>query len=247
MSNSTLIKREIGLFTVRQLCEKAAEFKGLQFKKSERRLCSTTIKTYTLTNDLLTHLATKGIMHEERTDTERIYTLVDTNPQQPTPGFCASNYWNFMIPREGEQPELMVELSVEFAFRSKRRGIVFFPRAFGGVCAPADDLPNFRMFSALAGSDPDVNPIAHEIASSGTLTVTWTQLGLGGLRTLDQLFAEFSNGNEQIIKLARQGQVFQPKPYSNTQTMFVTEPDQPTLFDLWDEQLTNYRASLERR
>lgn len=247
MSNPTQIKRRIDLLTVRELCRRAAKYKRLELKENDNRLRSNAIRTYTLTNEDIVYLASKGIKHHPRQD--QVYTLCDENPQaQPVPGFTASNYWNFEIPHHRNQPEIQITLSVEFELRPRRRGIALLPRAYGGIVAPADDLPHYRMFRALVERDPDATLTMRELAASnGSVDVSWTDFGLGGLRMLDQLFEEFARNNEHILRLAKHSAIFKPQPYSNPLTMFVTEPDQPTLFDIWDEQLTNYRTSLERR
>ncbi len=88
---------DLEMFTLVNLLERAAKHKGLVFdKRSTHRAVSESIKTYVLDDRLLGVLALAGIEKQERPDCrDRIFTLVDSNPQEPTPGFNPSNYWNF--------------------------------------------------------------------------------------------------------------------------------------------------------
>ncbi|MBI2021111.1 hypothetical protein HYS99_01190 [Candidatus Giovannonibacteria bacterium] len=139
---------------------------------------------YALNDKLLAMLAERNIKRQDRPDCRNeIFTLVDENSQEKIPGRASSNYWNFKL-LEGDKNkfDLRVTLYVGFGLNLEKRGIVFVPRAHGTFLSPADSLPNFRMFKALVESDADALAVARELASDGSIVVSWTELGLGGIR-----------------------------------------------------------------
>lgn len=246
-------------FTLRELLMKAALHCGLTIPGNASKAYSEPIKTYELDNELLAFLAEQGIRRQPRDDD--VFTLVDKNPQEKTPGFSPSNYWNFKRPEgDGRKLDLRITLKASFCENIQRRGIVLYPHASGTFVSPCDGLPNFRMFKALVeyGIEKDTSDrfqieaglaTARRLAESdGSIVVSWTELGLGGIRKITDLFREFSRGREEIERLARDGRVFDPPPYSlygnPGDKLFIIESAQPELFDTWREQLKEYRASL---
>ncbi|MFY9458037.1 MAG: hypothetical protein WAP23_03925, partial [Candidatus Spechtbacterales bacterium] len=85
-------------------------------------------------------------------------------------------------------------------------------------------------------------------ASDGSIVITWTELGLGGIRKLSHLFTEFAAQNETVAQLGRSGEVFDPVPNPRYQQpgdeLFIAEPAQPKLIQTWRTQLNEYRAHL---
>src|SRR3990167_8025662 len=85
-------------FTLLDILKLVASYKGLKYQEGEKRAHSETFATYVLDSKLLEYLSKLGIKGEERPDLRyEMFTLVDENPQQPAPGFRASNYWNFKL------------------------------------------------------------------------------------------------------------------------------------------------------
>lgn len=237
----------------------AASFKGLEYRESgdpihpEKHAVSKTIKEYALddtTLDALSKLGFKKIVEEQY----GMMSLMDQNPQDPrdySEGFVPSNNWNFKRRAEGEDRsfDARINLHVDFSIDMARRGVVLHPQAMGTSVSPADRGPNLRMFRALTRMDPDAPKIAKEIAeSNGSIMVTWSDLGLGGLRNLSRLFDEFVNGNETIRSMTKLN-IFDPSPdlYQGRHRgdlIYITEPGQPLLFEEWKRQLKNVRARL---
>ena len=240
----------VDCFTLLELLQKAAQFKGLVLSPECSDAFSEAIKTYDLDDMLLRVLDGQGIRQQARPDCNgEIFTLVDYNPQEPQPGYAASNYWNFKRSEDGRSYGLRISLAAGFGLSKFSRGITLYPRTFGTFLSAGDPLPNFRMFKALAYSDPDAPAIARELAaSSGSLTVSWTELGVGGIRRISALFEEFPGNNEAVLQLGRRGQVFDPKPYPQYaqpgDKLYVAETAQPLLFETWRAQLEEYRRSL---
>lgn len=209
------------------------------------------IKEYLLDEKLLAALAKLNIKRQDRPDCRNeIFTLVDENPQKKVPGWSPSNYWNFKL-LEGDKREfdLRMTLPVGFGINFEKRGVVLVPQAHGPFLSAGDQLPNFRMFKALTENDADAPAVAKELAASeGTIVVTWTELGLGGVRRLADLFKEFTARNETVAQLGGNGEVFDPAPNPRYlqpgDELFIPEPAQPGIIQTWRAQLSEYRSQL---
>lgn len=248
-----------GIFNQEKLCRMAAERKGLKLREGGSKTVSEPLASIELSAVVLRKLDELGIKRHERPDD--VFTLADTNPQVHTPGWTDSNYWNFkpidlekgpvsseMI-RRNLKYDLRVDLSVELRVNQRERGVVFVPQASGTFLSPSDPLPNFRMFKALVEIVGEMPYVAREIASDGSIVVTWTDLGLGGLRSIMELYREFSNGKPALEELARRDGIFDPSPFPapNSQVStfrYIAETEQPRLFRRWKEELDEYRAKL---
>lgn len=253
MESKTALSIGVDTFTLLDLLRKAAIYKGLKLCEGVLKAHSESIRAYELDDKLLAVLAERGIKRQPCPDCRNeifTFTLVDRNPQEKVPGWVPSNYWNFKL-LEGDRHkfDLRVSLSVGFEINIEKRGIVFWPQAHGSFVSAADRLPNFRMFKTLVESDEDVPAVAKELAASdGSIVVAWTDLGLGGIRKLADLFAEFVGSNETIKQLSRNQEVFDPAPNPRYQQpgdeLFVAEPAQPRVIQIWRTQLNEYRAHL---
>ena len=239
------------IFTLAGLIERAAAYKCLKVKNGKREFYSEPFATYALDSRVLEALNKRGIKREARPDANHTFiTIVDSNPQNPTPGYLPSNYWNFREARNGEEgDEKRISLAVKFEVSARYHGIRIFTTARGTYVSAADHLPNFRMFKALVELGGDAPPVAKELTESerGTIVIGWTELGLGGVRGISELFEEFVRGNQVVRLLARERRVFEPQPYPPLETnegMFFAEPAQPRLFKIWREQLKDYSESL---
>ncbi|MFH1171646.1 MAG: hypothetical protein V1778_03850 [bacterium] len=251
MKAAPILAMGVDVFTYLDLLRKAAAHKGLKLHEGGSEAYSEPMKEYALGKRVLDALARRGIKQQARPDCrDEIFTLVDENPQRMVPGWKPSNYWNFKLLEDGERGfDLRVTLCVGLGINFERRGIVLIPRALGTFLSPTDPLPNFRMFKALVETGNDAPAVAKELAmSDGTVVVSWTELGLGGLRQFADLFAEFAGRNEQVTRLGSNGEIFEPVPLPHYRQpgdeLFVTEPAQPKLFEAWRAQLEEYRTHL---
>jgi len=237
--------------TLLDLLRRAAAHKGLRLHEGASKAYSEPIKEYTLDERLLAALAERNIKRRDRPDCRNeIFTLVDENPQTKVPGWSLSNYWNFkLVDGDKCRFDLRVTISVGFGINFEKRGVVLVPQAHGSYVSAADQLPNFRMFKALVELDTDAPAVAKELAASdGTAIVTWTELGLGGIRRLADLFTEFAARNETVARLGRNGEVFDPAPSPRYKQpgdeLFIPEPEQPQIIETWRSQLNEYRSHL---
>lgn len=251
MKTTTVLTMGDNALTLLDLLRKAAAHKGLRLHEGASMAYSEPIKKYVLDEKLLAALAERNIRQQDRPDCRNeVFTLVDENPQENVSGWSPSNYWNFKL-GEGKKREfdLRVTLSVGFGINFQKRGVVLASRASGSFLSAADHLPNFRMFKALVELDTDAPAVTKELAASnGTIVITWTELDLGGIRRLTDLFAEFAARNETIAQLGRNGSVFNPTPSPRYQQpggeLFIPEPAQPKIFEAWRAQLNEYRSHL---
>jgi hypothetical protein len=251
MKATTVLTMGENALTLLDLLRKAAVHKGLKLHEGASKAYSEPIKEYALDERLLAVLAEHNIKRQDRPDRRNeIFILVDENPQEKVPGWSPSNYWNFKL-LEGDKRrfDLRMTLSVGFGINFEKRGVVLVPQAHGSYVSAADQLPNFRMFKALVENDANVPVVAKELATSeGTIVVTWTEIGLGGIRRLADLFTEFTARNEKIAQLGRNGEVFDPVPNPRYQQpgdeLFIPEPAQPKIIETWRTQLNEYRSHL---
>ncbi len=251
MENIRLVQGS-DVFTLWDLYKKASEHKGLKFSEGSGSIIQThTIVTYVLDKKLLDLLAERGIKKQPRSDD--VFTLVDENWQEKSVGgFHETEYWNFKT-KEGEKHlELEVGLAVTMALVEEDRGIRFYPATRSTLVSPGSGLSHFRMFKTLVESGTkEVLPVVRELAQSeGHIVVSWTDLGLGGIRSFHSVYQEFFGENKAICDLAMQshGRVFDPDPYqplsSKKDKMFIAEPAQPRVIKGWKEQLRKYKQSL---
>jgi hypothetical protein len=252
MQADAVLTRGENAFTALDLLQRAAAHKGLRLHVgTSQRITSEAIRTYDLDDVTLAALRQAGIQRQLRPDCrDEIFTLVDENPQVEVPGWAPSCYWNFKQ-REGGGGafDLRISLEVELAIIAEQRGVVLTPRAPGTFVSPCDSLPNFRMFRALVERDPDALPVARELATSdGHVVAHWSDLGLGGIRTLTELFREFVGHRPEVQRLGSDDGIFDPIPHPRypvpLDSLYVIELAQPRVIQAWREQLRNYRDRL---
>ena len=211
-------------FTLRDLAGRVAASKGLTlaWTSSSHRSepISEPIATYVLDEELLAMLSKEAIVQQSRPSCGgEIFTLFDKGPLKTPPAWLGEvrNCWSFEKTDGGRGHfDLRIALMIEFVHSYGAQGFTLLPKTFGPLGSPNDPLPNVRMFRALVNSGrQDLPAIAHELAacSEESLSVSWADLGLGGIRRLNDLFTEFVHGNKHIGNVAcRLQDVFDPNP-----------------------------------
>jgi hypothetical protein len=236
------------------LYEKAADYKGVTLKEDAPDASSEPFRIHLLNKKWFAVLEECGIRrrpHPRCPDT--IFTLVDENPQEKLPELMFNyhgNCWEFKL-LEGDKHnfDLRLFMRVDFGVSIEKCGIVLWPRVYSTSFSPRDRDLNFRMFQILVHNDPEAPAIAKELtASGGSILVPWTELGLGGIRSLASLFTDFAAGNRENRRLAQFEAIFDPSPFRQcrkpSDELFVFKPDQAEIIKRWREQLNEYRAHL---
>lgn len=240
----------VGLYKAIDLLRMAAKRKGTKLAEGASRAYTEPFASVTLDAELLAKLDEAGIKQQPRPDGRgEIFTLVDTGPQRHVPGYAPSNIWN-VLRKDTSQPfDMTFELFADLDINETMRGVVFTPKvSCQGVWA-TDPLPRMRMFRALAEHVPYVLNIVRELAASdGAVVVSWTEMNLGGLRSVSALFDEFAKGNGELTAFACRERLFEPDPHpphvKPGDEPYVAEPFQPALFKQWHEQLDSFRAKI---
>ena len=203
---------------------------------------------YPLAGDFLITLKSHGLEWSQRKD--GIATLAGPEPEEKG-GVTNAYYWNFRTDEKKDEQALTLELR---PFLDEReRGIIFTPHANGTYLSALDKFVNFKVFEAAADCDRSAHPLISEIiAGRGIITVHWTDIHLGGIRSILALFNEFRRDNEEIKKLGHSNlSPFYPNPLSDRwneaeANLFLPEQYQPALFRLWQAQLESFQKSLTR-
>lgn len=218
-------------YTTRELLELAAGSKGVDLRDNTKQ--SRAIKSYALDSHLLSLLKEDGV----RVYSESQYLILE----------YAGGRWNYTPHKGKNYLDLHIDLEVMAYVKQEYRGVLFVPYVWGCSGCSSEAMPHKHMFQLLVECDENSLQIAREIAESEGegLVVGWSELGLGGLRTLGEVFREFFGENEVIEHIARKEYVFDPLPYPRfprDKTIHVIEPAQPRIIQAWREQLNNYRS-----
>ncbi len=241
---------EIGknCFREADIFKKAVEYKSLLYQGVNS--CSETFVTYDLDERLLALLAEAGI--RKNPCSENVFSLVDTNSQKTEPGVPLSNFWNFQLVENSEKPDLRIHLYVILKNSSKKRGVTMLS-CTKGAFPPLDHLPNFRMFKTLVEcGGQEVPLIAKDLrANEGKVFISWTELGLAGIRTLGNLWLEFVDYHEATRDLSVvEDQCFKSPFLENIQDvigikdLFILESVQGKIFEEWERRIGigNYKT-----
>ncbi|MCX6723805.1 MAG: hypothetical protein NT155_01360 [Candidatus Staskawiczbacteria bacterium] len=137
--------------------------------------------------------------------------------------------------------EFILNLRVGGCIKLAERGVVFTPYS-------EEISSKLQVFQAVVEVAPSVNQIIQRIARDGQGTVYWQELGLGGMRSLAQLFEEFSVGKLSWLALeCSSASPFDPRSSVKAQgqtQFYLPEQFQPTLFKVWAKQLADFKGAL---
>jgi hypothetical protein len=243
-----VLVRGVNCFTESDLFMRAATLKGLEMQNVGSR--SQKLKEYKVGLPVLAKLAEENIVRRVRPERDETYALVDDNPQDSMPEYTPSNSWNFSRSNNKKKKfDLRLSLSIELQLSIRERGIIFFPTVSATLRSPSSRLSNRWAFNALVDYDDSNLPdIAKQLAVSqeGRILVSWTEMGLGGLRQMIDLFLEVAKHKEDVFALGQAKEsIFYPAPIAHKgDSLFVAETIQPSIFKAWEKQLKKYRESL---
>lgn len=243
---NTIIEIKKELLSQKHLLKKAAAFKTLELTNEVTTTpVSQSIGCYELTDPgFVKALEQNGFKLTKRPD--GIITLSDENPQVKISGCAPSNYWNFLNNDERKDP-LQLTLHLAPFLNQRKRGVIFTPVVYGTFLSAVDRLPNSRIFKVVAKYDPGAHLVVKTVADNDELVVNWTDVQLGGIRSLDVLFDEVRNDVEEFNDLARSSiSPFDPAPYPqdtqiDQEKYYLPEKIQPLLFDVWQAQLDEFK------
>lgn len=236
------------VFTERQLLERALSHMGVGLGNDIHS--SENLLQITLEQPHLAILARHNIKRQNRAGNTDYFYLIDENPQQIVPGWSPSCGWSYKR-KEDKSFDLTTSIYAHLAISNEFRGIVLTPKVSGTGASACDLLPNVRMCKALVevvGDDAHAAAKVMAAAEDGAHVVSWTDMGLGGIRSMADLFHEFRRGNEELRRLADSHRVFDPDPWPefilSHEKRFVVEHQQPRTFVQWRSQLAQYKNSL---
>ena len=154
-----------------------------------------------------------------------------------------------------ERTETSHQLAVYFQLHvdEESRGIICVPDVSGNCSGGACHRPTSnRLMSIIATHFPNTHPLIRQITEKSPYPVIgWSEIGLGGIRSIGWLFDESYGRNRKVGQLVDSIiSPFVPNPRSRfnlsaaTDRLFVLESDQPQLFRQWKGQLANLRSEL---
>lgn len=234
-------------FTEDQLIAKAAGLYGLVLCDGrDCGLLASELAKYPLEGKLLAEI------HKRKYEIRRLddyFGVIDTGPAKMPEGWSYTTGWGF---KTAEEPKIFT-LSVRFKVDNKNRGVRCLASVFGSSSGSAAAEPNERFFNMITEIVPDAHPFIKKIVEAKhNLVIGWGEIGLGGIRTVNDLFFEFISGNRSLEDLGRSGgSPFAPAVLRDcflTRGVpdYVPEPLHAQLFEQWAEQLQKYRDSLAR-
>ena len=229
-----------------ELIKKVALSSGLTIKKyHEDRQKSETevVGTYKLDKKLIEALGKVGFTFElGRKPPHDTMIYLSSNSNQRGQEVFESDCWAWERTEKDHQLTVHFELFVS----EKERGIIAVPKVWGNCSGVACHRQTINKFVvAIASYFPDVHPLLKEVTTDSYPTIHWSGIGLGGVRSVATLFEELCGHNESVSRLADSGvSPFIPIPKEAGHNYFVTESDQPRLFEQWRRQLLEYKNRL---
>lgn len=147
------------------------------------------------------------------------------------------------------------QLNIRFNLRVSegKRGVMCVPHVWGNCSGAAVHQPTIdKLVKAVSEHFSDLHTLIMVAANVETPPIIyWSEIELGGIKSVGWLFNELFGRNEKAMELARSTlSPFDPNP--NTQgriwevkdRLFVLEAYQPKLFRQWREQLEAFKTSL---
>ncbi|MBI2626686.1 MAG: hypothetical protein HYW77_00360 [Parcubacteria group bacterium] len=229
-----------------EIIEKAATCKGLTVKRyREDREYSETevIGTYKLDKGLLEALGKVGFTFEPgRKPPHDSMIYLTGNSNQRGQEVFESDCWAWKRTDTNHELTIYLRLSVS----EKERGVVVVPQVWGNCSVGACHRPTInKLVVAIGGYATDAHPLLKEMAVDSYPTIHWSDIGLGGIKSVGTLFRELYGHNESVSRLADSNvSPFAPSPKQAGYNYFVVESYQPRLFEQWKNQLQEYKDRL---
>lgn len=242
------------------LIAEAAISQNLKLRANPRELCSNpefdsgSAGTFLLNDGFLATLKKYGFTFEPgKTPSHSEMVYLSGNSHQPNrQEIWDSDCWAWKRSEVGPR-----ELTVSFrlSVSEEHRGVVFLPKVWGNCSGGACHQPTIeKCVAAIAEHFPNAHPLIKAVKDAGPHPViNWSDIGLGGIKSVGKLFHELFGHNETVYNLAdTRLSPFNPPPHPKrigmemVDRLFVLEADQTKLFKQWKDQLQEFCASLEK-
>lgn len=229
-------------FEREQLFGKVAAHRGLEIvvDRKDPFTDATALKRYDLDDALAAFLAERGFHQVPVQHSSWDFRLTYE-------GDGSSGVW------EGDRlargmPDPGLALVLGFGMNEAGTGVVLSPKVRSAGQTPGDRDAHASLFRALVAYDKDSPALAREIVENGgRITVAWTEIGLGGLCSLSQLFLRFAGENE-AVKMVKNAGVFHPHPRDPASDfrgdIFLTESAQSRIMAGWRSELRSFSERL---
>lgn len=245
MSKSAFSK--IHLISESEVIKKACEINCFTATRYEHRGWRTSdIGEYSLDANLLKSLEKAGFTFEPGRDELRkncIYLAGHSN--QKGSDVFESDCWMW----HKEDADRCLTIHFNLCVSEKDRGLLAIPHIWGNCRGGACHQPTInRLVRAIARHFEDSHLLLKKMANDLNYPVIlWSDMGLGGLRSVQTLFEELYGKNDLVVSLSKwHRSPFHPSPVSEMgeEKYFVPERIQRFLMDQWIGQLRAFKDSL---
>lgn len=140
------------------------------------------------------------------------------------------------------QPQMFISFQLILKIEKRKRGVIFYP--FVGCYGfmdfkPSSHLKFMKCIVNLLKRKEIFHHLVYQLTDDKSVVTTWEQLGLGGIRTLNDLFNEFIGERIFSKRQFRDFGLEEISPKSEEQ-IYVKESVQPLIFEEWESQGKNY-------
>ncbi|MBI4036559.1 hypothetical protein HY386_01625 [Candidatus Daviesbacteria bacterium] len=149
--------------------------------------------------------------------------------------------------------ELFLSPIVRIQIMQQERGVMVYPDIGGSLKASCmHEYSNYRLFLALTEYDQQSSDLSRRVVvNEGRLLIPWQELGLAGIRTVQELFNELFRNRELVESLARiyhlspfRPHIYSPDQFEHPERKFIEEALQGTLLRQWRTQLEKFKQGL---
>lgn len=245
--------------TESSLIDKAAKWGRLVIKAEPKKssssleLESESVQTLRLDGSFLTLLKEHGFTFGPGTrppHNQMVYLSGESN--QRGAEIFESDSWAW----KRAATNLQLDAYFRLRINEKKRGVVCEPHVWGNCDGGACHQPTIdrlvRIMAEHLSNTSDLHLLLKRAAGSKSAPVIyWSEMGLGGVKSVGWLFEELFGRNKKVLELSRSPlSPFDPNPnptrsiFDVHDRLFVEEVDQSRLFEQWEKQLKEFRRDL---
>lgn len=252
------VPRRIGFMLELDLIKRAASNRKLNLPAQNMRgedsfhpaFASNVVGTFNIERGFVTALQGRGFSFGPGTGPTRsamVYLSGDSD--QGGAEIFESDCWAWK--NTESHPYLTVYFQLQVT--QDQRGVVCTPHVWGNCDGGACHRPTINNFLRVVSEHfRDVHSLITEAANTNFQpVVTWGEINMAGIKSVEHLFFDTYGQNKRVITLANSNlSPFEPVPFPKfsvsrvNDRLFVPDFDQPTLLDQWGDQLRAFRDSL---